>query len=136
MHDRLFANQDALGLKDLPQHARALGLNVPEFQKCLDGGKHAGKIRSDQADGAKAGVTGTPTFFIGVAQEDGRIRVLRKLPGAQPFAAFKTTIDALMASSDATKWGGPYHHKCWPRSTIRISPPSTASKNRTASARS
>ena len=103
MHDRLFANQDALGLKDLLQHARALGLNVPEFQKCLDGEKHPGKIRSDQADGAKAGVTGTPTFFIGVAQEDGRIRVLRKLPGAQPFAAFKTAIDALMASSDATK---------------------------------
>lgn len=99
MHDRLFANQNALGLKDLPNHAKALVLDLSKFQQCLDSGKHAAKIRSDLADGQKAGVQGTPTFFLGLTEpNDTNLKVLRVIRGAQPYTAFKGAIDNLLSA--------------------------------------
>ena len=99
MHDRLYNNQRALGPKDLPQHAQALGLDVPKFQQCLESGKHAARIRKDLEEGQQAGVTGTPGFFLGLTEpNDPRVKVLRVLKGAQPYSSFKNTIDALLSS--------------------------------------
>lgn len=99
MHDRLYSNQRALGPKDLPQHAQALGLDVPKFQQCLESGKHAARIRKDLEEGQQAGVTGTPGFFLGLTEpNDPRVKVLRVLKGAQPYSSFKNTIDALLSS--------------------------------------
>ena len=99
MHTRLFANQRALGPKDLPQHAQAQGLDVPKFQQCLDSGKYAARIRKDLEDGQKAGITGTPGFLFGLTEpNDPKVKVLRVLKGAQPYASFKDTIDSLLSS--------------------------------------
>jgi protein-disulfide isomerase len=99
MHARLFANQQTLGPKDLPQHAQALGLDTPKFQGCLDSGNYATAIRKDLAEGQKAGVTGTPGFFLGVTDpNDQKVKVSRVLKGAQPYAAFKDAIDSLLSS--------------------------------------
>ena len=99
MHDRLFANQNALGLKDLPNHAKALILEMPKFQECLDSGKHAAKIRKDLADGQKAGVQGTPSFFVALTEpNDGMVKAVRIIRGAQPYAAFKQAIDSLLST--------------------------------------
>lgn len=97
MHDRLFADQKALGLKDLPKHAAAVGLDVPKFQQCVESGKHAATVRKDLAEGQRAGVTGTPSFLLGIAQPNGSVKVLRVLKGAQPYAAFKEAIDTALA---------------------------------------
>jgi len=99
MHARLFANQRALGLKNLPEHAQALGLDGSKFQACLDNGTFSGKIRQDLADGQRAGVTGTPGFFLGLTDPDGsKVKVLRVLKGAQPYASFKEAIDTLLSA--------------------------------------
>lgn len=99
MHDRLFANQKALGVKDMPNHAQAIGLDLPKFQQCLDNGKHASKIRQDMADGRSAGVQGTPTFFLGLTDpNDSKVTAVRTIRGAQPYAAFKQAIDGLLSS--------------------------------------
>ena len=99
MHDRLFANQNALGLKDLPNHAKALVLDAPKFQQCLDSGKHAAKIRKDLADGQKAGVQGTPSFFLALTEpNDGMVKAVRIIRGAQPYAAFKDAIESLLSA--------------------------------------
>ncbi len=99
MHARLFANQRALGLKDLSGHANALRLDGPKFQACLESSKYAPRIRKDLADGQNAGVTGTPAFFLGVTQPNApTVRVLRVLKGAQPYASFKDAIDSLLSS--------------------------------------
>lgn len=99
MHDRLFANQKMLGLKDLPTHAQSLELDLPRFQQCLESGRHAAKIRSDLADGQKAGVQGTPTFFLAVTEpNDTNLKALRVIRGAQPYAGFKQAIDSLLAA--------------------------------------
>jgi len=97
MHHRLFANQRALGAGDLVEHARALPLDVPGFTRCLESGKHAARVRRDLAAGQQAGVTGTPTFFLGWAEPNGTVRSAKRLVGAQPYGAFKDAIDALLA---------------------------------------
>jgi protein-disulfide isomerase len=99
MHDRLFANQQALGLKDLPQHAEALGLDASRFQQCVESGKYASAVRKDLADGQAAGVTGTPTFFLGLSDPNSStVKVLRTLIGAQSYGTFKEAIDSLPSS--------------------------------------
>lgn len=99
MHDRLFANQQALGLTELPQYAQALGFDLAKFQQCLESGKEASKIRNDLADGLKAGVQGTPTFFLGFTDaNDTKVKALRVIRGAQPYAAFKEAIDSLLTT--------------------------------------
>ena len=97
MHDRLFANQNTLAPQDLPSHAQMLGLDLPKFQQCLDSGKHATKIRNDLADGQKAGVQGTPSFFLGLTEaNDVKVKAARVIRGAQPYTAFKEAIDSLL----------------------------------------
>jgi predicted DsbA family dithiol-disulfide isomerase len=98
MHDLMFANQRALGPTDLTAHARALGLDGKTFGDCLQGGTHAARVRRDLADGQKAGVRGTPTFFLGVVDAGGKVRVVQVLRGAQPAAAFKAAIDAALGA--------------------------------------
>ena len=98
MHDRLFNNQKTMSLKDLLDHAQALALEMPKFQQCLDSRKHAAKIRKDLADGQKAGVQGTPSFFLGLTEpNDGIVKAVRIIRGAQPYAAFKAAIDSILA---------------------------------------
>jgi len=99
MYERLFANQRALGPADLVGHAQALKLDAAAFQSCLSSGKYAATVRQGLADGQKAGVTGTPAFFLGTIQPDGsKVKVVRVLKGAQPYSAFKEAIDGLLAA--------------------------------------
>ena len=99
-HDRLFANQQALNEPDLIKHAQALTLNMPAFEKCMADQKVSpAKVRQDQNEGGRAGVTGTPTFFIGTVTKDGKLKALRRLVGAHPITNFRTTIDALLAET-------------------------------------
>lgn len=101
MHDRLFANQNALAAKDLPGHAQVVGIDSAKFQQCLDSGKYTAKVRKDLNDAQKAGMTGTPTFFLGITDPKGaEIKSVRKLVGAQPYAAFKDAIDTLLAAQN------------------------------------
>ena len=98
MHGRLFANQKAMSPKDLSDHAQALALEMSKFQQCLDSGKHAAKIRKDLADGQKAGVQGTPSFFLALTEpNDEMVKAVRVIRGAQPYAAFKAAIDSILA---------------------------------------
>lgn len=86
-HDRLFQNQGALDVPNLKMHAAAIGLDATRFIECLDSGKNADRVQADFDEGRKAGVTGTPTFFI-----NGR-----KLVGAQSFATFQKLVDEELA---------------------------------------
>ena len=88
MHDKLFETQEAWSeatdTKLFKSYAGLLGLNQGEFNSCLDEGKFTQVVKDDLELAQKVGANGTPTFFI-----NGK-----KLVGAQPFAAFKTIIDA------------------------------------------
>jgi protein-disulfide isomerase len=100
MHDRLFANQTALAATALPIHAEVLGLDVRAFKACLDGGKHAERVRKNLADGRAAGVTGTPAYFLGLTDSDeSRLRVTKMIRGAKTYAFFKDAIETLLAQN-------------------------------------
>jgi protein-disulfide isomerase len=100
MHDRLFGNQNKL--QQLTPHAEAIGLDVQKFDICMNSGRQAAAIRQDMAEAQKAGVTGTPTFFLAYTDPtSSKIKTVRRLTGAQPFAAFKAEIDKLLAEESA-----------------------------------
>jgi len=100
MHDLLFANQAALDRKNLSVHAQAVGLDVGAFDKCIDSGAGAERIRKDQADSDKAGAKGTPTFFLGLTDPNSsQVKAVRVIRGAHPYATFKEAIDSLLASA-------------------------------------
>jgi protein-disulfide isomerase len=96
MHVRLFASQATLD--QWKTHAEVVGLDVPKFQACLDGGRQAAKIRSDMAQAQRAGLTGTPAFFLAYTEPNStKVTTVTKMVGAQPYAAFKATFDRMLA---------------------------------------
>jgi protein-disulfide isomerase len=98
MHDRLFANQKEL--EPAKAHAEAIGLDVPKFEGCLSAGRYAEAIRKDVAEGGKAGVTGTPLFFLAHTDPNSsKVKTEVRLSGAQPYTAFKAQIDKLLAET-------------------------------------
>jgi len=83
MHDKLFQEQSRLGSDDLKKWAAEIGLNGQEFNQCFDSRKYKSEVEKDHSDGVKAGVTGTPTFFI-----NGR-----KVVGAVQYQTLKSIIE-------------------------------------------
>ena len=91
LHDKMFANQQALDRASLEKYAQEAGLNLGRFKAALDAGKNKEKIEADKTLAGQLGVTGTPTFFV-----NGR-----KIQGAVPFPTFKTVIDEELVKADA-----------------------------------
>jgi protein-disulfide isomerase len=92
-HDYLYKNQPSesdtsmYNTDTLTQAAVSLGMDGNTFRACLDGKTDEAKANADLADGQKAGVSGTPSFFINGTS----------LVGAEPYSAFKTVIDQELA---------------------------------------
>jgi protein-disulfide isomerase len=89
MHDKMFANQQALDRASLEKYAQELGLDMGKFKAALDSGKFKDKVDAEDKEGAAFGVTGTPTFFVNGT----------RLVGAQPIEAFKAAIDKELKAS-------------------------------------
>jgi protein-disulfide isomerase len=78
MHESLFANQDALDDESLAEYAAALGLDETRVLQEIVSNAHTHRIREDFRSGVRAGVNGTPCFFINGQRYDGA-RVLEPL---------------------------------------------------------
>ena len=83
MHDQLMANQQSLQESDLKGYAQNIALDLSKWEACRQDPAQAAEVQKDMEDGAKAGVSGTPAFFINGIM----------LSGAQSFSEFKTIID-------------------------------------------
>lgn len=92
-HDRLFANQQALGPEDLKRHAAALGLDAAKFTSCVDDGRMQRLVQADMDESQRYGVSSTPTFFI-----NGRL-----VSGAQPYEVFDRIIQDELARGGSRK---------------------------------
>lgn len=88
MHDKMFANQTSLTVDNLKTYAKDLGLDTTKFNKCLDDGTYAQKVKDSLAAGTNLGVQGTPATFV-----NGTL-----VSGAQPYESFKSAVDAALAS--------------------------------------
>jgi len=88
-HDQLYANAPKASAADLKSYAKAVGLDVSSFEHCLASGKYKAAVQKDFLEGARLGLTGTPTFFV-----NGR-----EISGNQPVEAFAAMIDEELARS-------------------------------------
>jgi protein-disulfide isomerase len=71
MHDYLYEHQDKLAAPQLIAAAKPLGLDVERFTDDLNQHAYAERVREDFLSGVRAGVNGTPTFFINGVRHDG-----------------------------------------------------------------
>lgn len=67
------------------QAASTIGLDMEQFQACMDSGRNISIVNQNRDAARNAQVSGTPTFFL-----NGE-----KLVGAQPLSAFAQTIATL-----------------------------------------
>lgn len=94
-HDILFdrmSEWDKLNPIDLEEQLKAYAkeLNLDSsFDTCIKSTSIAQEVQKDYSQATGYGATGTPTFFVGNADE-GYV----KLSGAQPFSAFQSIIDS------------------------------------------
>lgn len=97
-HDLAFQNQKELTEANFEKWAVAAGVDATKFKAERNKDSVKAKIKADLDSNRKIGATGTPAFRInGVT-----------LSGAQPFEAFKTTIEAeLKKAEDLVKSGTP-----------------------------
>jgi len=91
-HDTAFKNQGALSPESYEKWAKEAGVtDIAAFKAGLASHKWASKVDEDHEVAKKAGVNGTPAFFInGVS-----------LSGAQPYDKFKAVIDQELAKAQA-----------------------------------
>jgi protein-disulfide isomerase len=90
MHDKMFANQQALDRAGLEKDAQDIGLDMGKFKAALDSHSGKAKVDADLAAGKQIGVQGTPNFYV-----DGR-----NIQGAQPYEEFKKVIDDEIKKAD------------------------------------
>jgi protein-disulfide isomerase len=89
-HDQLFT-ASKLEKDDLIGYARNLKLDEKQFESCVTSEKYKADIDKDLQEGRKAGITGTPGFFINGVE----------LSGAQGQDAFTRVIDDELARKSA-----------------------------------
>ncbi len=91
-HDLAFKNQQQLGDEKYVEWAQQAGVtDMAKFKAGLSAHTWADKVDKDHAIAQKAGVNGTPAFFINGVN----------LSGAQPFDKFKTIIDQELSKAQA-----------------------------------
>jgi protein-disulfide isomerase len=87
-HDALYTRMPVKP-EEVKTVAREVGLDLPAFEQCLAGDKYQAAVQKDVEEGTRAGVTGTPAFFI-----NGRL-----IEGAQPLESFARVIDEELAKA-------------------------------------
>ena len=89
MHDAMFSDQAGLDKNGLASKAQKLGMDQKQFESCLSGEKYKAQIQQDSQEGMRAGVSGTPGFFV-----NGIF-----LNGSQPEATFEKIIQEQLAAA-------------------------------------
>ena len=102
MHDQLFNAQDQWNGQatsrpkgKFMEYAKALGLNVDQFEACFDAKKYQPRIKANEMMATKRGASQTPTFVIGD----------KMIGGAISFDRFKGLVDSalVLAKADSAK---------------------------------
>ena len=86
-HDALYRNPAQSTPEDLNKYASVSMLNLAAFDSCVTSKVFSTAVQADIDEGVRAGVTGTPAFFI-----NGRL-----IAGAQPLERFVAVIEEELA---------------------------------------
>lgn len=83
-HNLLFEKELPINTEDLKEIANEVGLDMENFNNCLDSNSMRNEVLNDREEGKNKGITGTPTFFV-----NGR-----KIEGNQPYKVFENAIES------------------------------------------
>lgn len=91
-HDELYNNWGGertgwVNQKSLDQFATNVGLDLNQFDTCMNDKKYETKVLENQQFGQEIGVDATPSFII------FNDKTITKIVGAQPFSVFKQVLD-------------------------------------------
>jgi len=83
-HDMVFENQARLSIDVLKELAQGVSVDMNQFNACFDTKKYENEVNKDLRDGFKAGISGTPTFFVNgkmaqIPPGDAGVQALKKL---------------------------------------------------------
>ncbi len=95
MHDRLFAEQQALDDAAFGRHAKEIGLDARRFDQAVSARRGQARIQEDQKLAAQVGANGTPTMFFNC----------RQVVGAQPLERMKAIAAEEIKKADALLGG-------------------------------
>ena len=84
--DAMFENQSRLGDAFYAEVAGQIGVNMEQYQTCVQERKYQDKVQNDLDTGVKGGVTGTPGSFVNGTP----------VKGAVPYEQLKAIIDAAL----------------------------------------
>jgi protein-disulfide isomerase len=105
MHDALFTDQKANTDEDFQQMAASMGLDVAEFSACMENDKFIEQIKLDMVEGQKLGISGTPSFVVGLTdpEDPSKVHLTKFIRGAQSLTAFSAAIDELIKTAELGK---------------------------------
>ena len=96
MHDLIFQNQDRWSTQAtrrpnavLIPLARQLGLDMPQFEGCVESRKFHPQIKANYDEALRRGIPSTPTFIIGTQQVSGSLG----------YDQFKRVVDQALAAA-------------------------------------
>ncbi len=84
---------EMFGADKIVAFADSVGVNLPQWQKCMDDGEYKAAIAANQAKMSELQAYGTPHFIINGANYNG----------APPYASFKAVIDAELNKVEANR---------------------------------
>jgi predicted DsbA family dithiol-disulfide isomerase len=94
MHETLFSTQNLVAQGQFSELARRAGLDIQQFEGCMNAHKFFGEVAHDIVDARAVGVNSTPTTFI-----NGLMVV-----GAKPYEILKETINTeILRAKTASK---------------------------------
>ena len=98
MHNVLFDNQRKMSDDQIKSYAETIGLDVDAFVGCMDAGKYNDQVASDLAEGRGLGITGTPSFALGMTDPDdpNKVKVMKIIKGARSYESFAQQIELLL----------------------------------------
>ncbi len=97
--DLIFGEREINAQTDMTKlttYATTVGVDSTAFTTCLDESRYATDVNADLADGANAGVTGTPNTFVLVGNQQGSIN------GAQPYEVVKQLIENILSQMESS----------------------------------
>jgi len=105
MHDAVFNDQKAREDEDFKAMADSLGLDAAEFSTCLSSKQFDEQIKADQEEGRKLGISGTPSFVMGLTdpKDSSKVHLTKFIRGAQPYNSFAAAVDELLKAAETGK---------------------------------
>ena len=101
LHDKLFTNFGKYSDEELDKYETEAGADPTLVKKCVDSGRYSKLVAAGMEAGQAAGVSGTPTFMIGVIDpaDPTKLKTERTVVGAQSIEQFQTALDEVLAQA-------------------------------------